>query len=241
MTALKPASAPAPGSLPYFVLLYSDAARRDTLATLLALSEEIATGMEGSLDHAVAHVRLDWWAEEARRYARGDAQHPWLRWLLQTQPERADRLDLAPLVNGAAIDFANHSHGATSDGGLRRALFVLLAQALGVSTPSAPALAALGQIGELSRQLERYAQGALAALDVSHARRALQAEIQRIELALQPRLAPLLVWSALAAARAMRRERRGAQRRTSRLDPLADNWLAWRSARRAARGHFRIA
>jgi hypothetical protein len=53
-------------------------------------------------------------------------------------------------------------------------------------------------------------------------------------------LAPLLVWTAVAAAQAQRRARRPHGNRGSILDGFADNMLAWSAARRAMRGHIRI-
>ncbi|HLK70425.1 MAG TPA: hypothetical protein VKT19_00595 [Steroidobacteraceae bacterium] len=81
-----------------------------------------------------------------------------------------------------------------------------------------------------------------------------QREAALIEPACQPMLSPLLLWLALAAQRWQRRERRrrvGPQRRPAgsatmagvrlgRFDALADNFIAWRAARRALRHRFRV-
>jgi hypothetical protein len=83
---------------------------------------------------------------------------------------------------------------ATGDEQLRRAVFVAAAQVLGAEPLSAAQREALGDLGTLSWQLERSApaaQGARAALSL----RALSA---RLGPALQPKLAPLLVWTAIA-------------------------------------------
>ena len=102
---------PAVGSPRYFALLYSPAALRATLTTLLALADEISAGAARGLDHSVAHVRLDWWRGEAERYVRGEPQHPWLR-ALAAQHAGGRGLKLQPLVEAAAVDLATETLSA---------------------------------------------------------------------------------------------------------------------------------
>jgi len=228
-----------PGSLRYFVLLYSPPAHRATLATLLALGDEISTGMSRNLDHQVAHVRLEWWQREAERFARGEAQHPWLRTLQQAHPASRE-LDLLPLVDAAALDLAQQTLRGRSDAAVQRELFILAAQALAADSLSPPQQQWLGELGARTHELERALRRKDAHEELTAALEGLQQQAQAIEVALQPRLAPLLVWIALAARRGQRRIRRRAHNGAPGLDALADNMAAWRAARRAIRGRFHL-
>jgi hypothetical protein len=243
---------PADGSPRYFALLYSPLAVRALLGTLLALADEISAGVGRGLDHSVAHLRLEWWRGEAERYAHGQPQHPWLRALLAH--DRARHLNLRPLVEAAAQDLATETLGAQPGAALQRAVFELAESALRTPPDSEPPAMqlqrTLSELAERACELERFAaartlpaSAAAAPCAPSAAPPALAAlrrQAQTIESALQPRLAPLLVWIALAARQAERRARRPARNRGTRLDGFADNIVAWKAARRAARGRFRI-
>jgi Squalene/phytoene synthase len=217
-------SAPAPGSRRYLTLLYTPPSQRDELHTLLALADEIGSAPSASVDHSIAHVRLEWWRQEAQRFARGEPQHPWLRSLLAAHPT-ASGLDLQALVEAAALDLATRTLASQSGHALRRALFELAAHALCVQ-PLPPAQRAI--IGEFGAHLERLENDA----SDESARTVLQQQLQQLGQTLQPALAPLLVWLALAARRS--------HRRPALLDSLTDNLIAWSAARRAARGRFQL-
>ena len=250
-----PPPPPAAGSPPYFALLYSPAALRPALGTLLALADEISAGAARGLDHTVAHVRLDWWRAEAERYAHGEPQHPWLRALLAQAPA-GRRLTLQPLIEAAAADLATQTLGQRPGAALRRAVFELAGALLQADEaggpPSPPLHRSLSELGERALELERYASAPLpppaaapaaaaASALPAAALKALREQAHGIERALQPRIAPLLVWIALAARQAQRRARRPGGKSGSGLDGFADNMVAWSAARRAARGRFRIA
>ena len=206
----------ATGSTRYFVLLYCPSSRRRALATLLALADEIDAGNARSMDHAVAHVRLEWWRAELQRFARRAPEHPWLsRWLREQPQDHA--LGLEKLIEAAQIDLASARLAARIEHRLAGARFVLIAELLGVE-PLSP---------ELERQL-RELGAYVGALE----RGMIDAPPLPFEGA-QPRLTPLLVWVALAERKAARRPRSG-----GRFDMLADNFIAWRAARRAQRGRF---
>jgi hypothetical protein len=224
MSAPQGPSAPAPGSHRYFTLLYTPAARRETLATLLAVADEIGAEPPDSADHSVAHVRLEWWRGEAQRFACGEPQHPWLRALLAAHPASAC-LDLQPLVEAAARDLASRTLASQASHAFGRAIFELAARAL-CAQPLPPALQArIGELGASVEQLEDDSSDA-------EARAKSRQQLSDIGQALQPSLAPLLVWLALAARRP--------QHRTPLLAGLSDNLIAWNAARRAARGRFRL-
>jgi hypothetical protein len=226
---------PHAGSLRYFVLLYTPAARRRALASLLALADEIGAGLERQLDHALAHARLDWWGHAADQYRAGIAQHPLLQILLRATSEGA-RLDLQPLIRAAQIDLAEAQHVAAPGTRMRGALFVLAAATLGAASLTDEQREALGELGALSLQHER----ALTAVRPSSAARtALQPIVARLGATLQPTLAPLLIWAVLAARQSHRRT--GApEKSASLLEGFAENLRAWSVARRAAQGNLRI-
>lgn len=240
------------GSPRYFALLYTQAALRPVLGTLLALADEISAGGARALDHSVAHVRLDWWRGEAERYARGEPQHPWLRALLARHPAGGG-LDVESLVHAAALDLATQTlsaqHGAALAGiKVQRAVFELAADALHTdrhaARPSPQVKRTLGDLGEQVYELERFASGAPTASATPAAIAAAIGELRRqtahIDRPLQPQLAPLLVWIALAIAQALRRAGRATAHAGSMFDGFADNMLAWNVARSAMRGRTRI-
>jgi hypothetical protein len=212
---------PAAGSIEYFALLYTPRAQRPALATLIALRAELEAGIDRALDHAVAHARLEWWRAEAARFVQGEPQHPWLRALWQ-QHGASGALDLSRLIDAGARDLAARQLQGRSSNELQGALFQVAAQALG----------GLALSSEAQRSLAELARRSAA----SKPPRAPASEVElRIEPALQPKIAPLLVWYALAARRARR-----SSAAPSRLAVFADNMIAWRAARRAARGRFRV-
>jgi hypothetical protein len=214
------APAPAAGSIEYFALLYTPRPQRPALATLIALRAELAAGIDRALDHAVAHARLEWWRVEAARLARGEPQHPWLR-ALARQDEVSRALDLSRLIDAGARELATRQLQGRSSNELQAALFHAAAQILGGQALSS---ATQRSLAELARRCDAAAAPASAS----------EPQLD-LEPALQPRLAPLLVWSALAARRARRKSPT-----RSRLAGFADNMTAWRAARRAAQGRFRV-
>ena len=100
---------PVPGSpgasCRYFAWLYSPPEQRPVLAALCAIEREIRTSLRS--DHQVAHARLEWWREEAERYAEGSPVHPLTRSLLAScgRP-RSPRRSPAGFVDTAVWDLA---------------------------------------------------------------------------------------------------------------------------------------
>ena len=219
-----PPLAPQPGSARYFALLYTPRAHRPALARLLALADEIGAGVTRALDHDVAHARLAWWQHEAEQYALGHAQHPWLRNRPDERPD-APRIDLGSLVQAAAIDLAQALQQPPGGERLRYAVFVAAASLLGAGSLSPALRETIGELGALNWQWEQSSAAAAAT------GAALQPLLERIGPAPQPPLAPLLVWTALAA-------RHGSQKKASMRRTFADNIHAWNVARRAAAGTF---
>lgn len=246
MSSAHPAEPPAPpgGSVRYFVLLYTPIPHRRGLATLWALTDELAAGFARELDHEVAHVRLEWWRQEAERSARAMPLHPWLRSLT---PSERSRLGLATLVQAAGIDLATgHLTGRVSRE-LPAAQFLQAAELLAPRSLAVAERAGLESLARWVGALEHPTDNPPSTAADSLAPPAALAS-PPIEPALQPALSPLLVWTALVLRRAQRHVRRAPARQAgksgtmsdSRLDELVDNFIAWRAARRAARGRFRI-
>jgi hypothetical protein len=216
---------PEPGSGRYFALLYTPRVRRPALARLLSVADEIGAGVARGLDHDVAHARLAWWHYEAEQYRLGRAQHPWLR---ADADERASapRIELEPLLQAAAIDLAQALQRPPGGERLRRTVFAEAAQLLGAGPLSPAQHEGLSALGALCWQWEQLPSAAAAPPAP-----ALQAALQGLGPALQPKLAPLLVWAAMAA-------RQASPRKVSMGRALADNIRAWNIARRAAMGNF---
>ena len=224
MNSTRRPAGPAPGSHRYFALLYTPARLREELSILLALADEIGTDPAIAADHSVAHARLQWWQHEAERFARGAPEHPWLRSLLGDRPQAA-ALDLRPLVEGAAVDLAARTLSRGESEASQRALFAVTARVL-IAADLEPSLqTAVSDLGAAVQRLERDPGDAAARADALM-------PLQAISHERQPALTPLLVWLALAAS---------GPRSASRLrTTLADNFVAWSAARRAARGRFNL-
>lgn len=102
-TAAPPADA---GSARYFAWLYAGEARREPLELLLTVEHEIETSLRAGLEHPVAHLRLEWWREECRRFARGAPVHPATHRLRELAGDQAASFDLEGLVDAVAWDLA---------------------------------------------------------------------------------------------------------------------------------------
>jgi phytoene synthase len=77
------------------------------LAALFEIEQEISTSLKTGLEHAVAHTRLEWWAEELDRLARGIPRHPATRTLASSALERgATPPDLSAFIEQIRVDLA---------------------------------------------------------------------------------------------------------------------------------------
>ncbi len=224
-----PAIAPPPRSAGarFFAWLYTPAIAREGTAALLAIEHEIMASAREGLDHSVAHARLGWWQEEAVRLCASIPQHPLaiaLRKLFLAAGLPPP--DLRPLPELAARRLARHTLGrgpvpqddVRADAALwAEGLFrPLAALATPLSTDPGRSLA-------LGRALHAHE---LAPSELSAT--ALREALQALPAPLTTALRGLVVWATLT----VRRPRAGA----ARLDALAENWTAWRAARRAQRG-----
>jgi hypothetical protein len=147
-----------------------------------------------------------------------------LRSLLARYPATST-LNLLALVEAAAIDLATRTLSSRNGNALQRALFQLAASALCTPPLSAQLQTTVGELGAVTHKLEHDPTD-------QEARDQLECQLHKLGDTAQPQLAPLLVWLALAARRS--------HRRGPLLDSVTDNLIAWRAARRAARGRFRL-
>lgn len=211
----------------YYAWLYTPANARDGAAALLSIEHEIMAGIRPGLDHSVAHSRLGWWQEETERLNASMPQHPAA--LAARNGFLAAGLpspDLRALPELAARELARRTLGrgpATADEasaeailwaeGLFRPFARLAAQGAGVD---ASAIA-------LGRALHAH-EHALA----DPTRSALDSVLRALPVSLTPALCSGIVWASLAL--------RLPNTRATRREALAENWAAWRAARRALRG-----
>ncbi|HZF17443.1 MAG TPA: squalene/phytoene synthase family protein [Steroidobacteraceae bacterium] len=101
-------AAPA-GSPQYYALLFADSELRPALAALYAFEAEMRAAVHPSIEHAAAHLKLAWWAEELERIARRTPLHPISRALvLAADPLNIDLSALADLLTAARFDLAGH-------------------------------------------------------------------------------------------------------------------------------------
>jgi len=97
--------------------LYSPVPQRLALTSLSAIEQEIGASTHAGLDHAVAHARLDWWAAECDRTARGRPSHPLTCEVVSVfAPIGAEPLEgLAGLVTNAAWDLSRATFDARQE------------------------------------------------------------------------------------------------------------------------------
>jgi 15-cis-phytoene synthase len=101
-------AAPA-GSMRYFSLLYAPEDRRDQLCALYVIDAEIRESAQ-SVNHDVAHTRLQWWRAEIDRLAIGSPQHPAARILNDSPIERASFAKLHEMIAAADMDLARMTY-----------------------------------------------------------------------------------------------------------------------------------
>jgi phytoene synthase len=212
----------------YFAWLYSAEKVREGVSALLAIEQEILASASSGLDHSVAHARLAWWQDECARLRAAQPVHPaslaarhaFLAVGLPA-PDLASLADLA----AARLAYASLAREATSEAsaqdaarwteGLFLPLAALSGAAVGIDTGVATAqLRALG----IALCTHERTPGAAT-------RAALRTALASLPGALRPALRALLVWSTLALRPAA----------PTPGTALADNWIAWRAARAAAR------
>lgn len=229
MTAPVPDPPPRTAGARFFAWLYTPAAARAGTTAVLAIEHEVMTGVDASLDHTVAHARLAWWQEELERLAAAIPAHPaslaardaFLAGGLAAPDLRAltalaaRRLARDALARGIGPDDLATDATLWTQGLFRPLVLLAMGGPVTKDAQAGPAIEVLGHAllaQELAPSDERRA--------------ALRDALEALPAAWLPRLRGLVVWATLAL-------------RTASLGAFAENWLAWRTARRAERGHFR--
>ena len=99
-----------PGSMRYFSLLYAPADKRTVVTALYVIDAEIRESAQ-SVNHDVAHTRLQWWRAEVDRLVNGAPQHPAMRVLQQYSADnRAQFAQLHELLTAADMDLARMTY-----------------------------------------------------------------------------------------------------------------------------------
>ena len=275
-------------SVRYFALLYAAPIERPALEALFGIEREVLDSVRPSLDHHVAHSRLQWWREECERATRGGAAHPLTRALITAlgDPQAKSVPQLAGLcgiVDVATWDLASATFETRRelDAYCQRwavaMIEPLVAAATRPAVASAERTAAWQDLGAAICEIEllaglaldahqgriRFALDELESANVATHSLAklpwpetaaalirgrwafLRNQIERSVAASsreqQQALRGLLVWAALSWRTAQHMESALPNRpQPARFDGVRDAWFAWRIARRATVGRFRL-
>jgi 15-cis-phytoene synthase len=98
-----------PGSMRYFALLYAPAEKRAAATALFVIDAEIRESAQ-SVNHDVAHTRLQWWRQEVDRLVNANAQHPATRVLSTFTDDRRAFTKLHELIAAADMDLARMTY-----------------------------------------------------------------------------------------------------------------------------------
>lgn len=99
-----------PGSMRYFSLLYAPEDLREQVCALYVIDAEIRESAQ-SVNHDVAHTRLQWWRGEIDRLINGNPQHPATRLLHEAHAvESASYSKLHELLAAADMDLARMTY-----------------------------------------------------------------------------------------------------------------------------------
>lgn len=149
-----------PGSMRYFALLYTPPEKRDVLAALLVIDAEIRESAQ-SVNHDVAHTRLQWWRQEIDRLVNANPQHPATRVLgTLDAATRKSFAKLHELLAAADMDLARmtyldmnelRAYAARSGGAVQELMAAVLAAP---HTLDEAARVAANKIGAGIRQTE---------------------------------------------------------------------------------------
>jgi len=152
-------SAAPPGSMRYFSLLYAPDDRRDQVLALYVIDAEIRESAQ-SVNHDVAHTRLQWWRAEIDRLVNGSPQHPATRLLNDSPVDRTSFAKLHEIMVAADMDLARmtysnmrelRAYASRSGGAIHE---VIAAQLVAPAPLDEPARATANRIGIGVRESE---------------------------------------------------------------------------------------
>jgi phytoene synthase len=148
-----------PGSMRFFSLLYTPPELRTAVTALYVIDAEIRESAQ-SVNHDVAHTRLQWWRLEIDRLVNGSPQHPATKALNPKGESRRHEFGkLHELIAAADMDLARMTYLNTQElraysarsGG---AIAELIAATLAVTASDATARTAANRIGIAVRLTE---------------------------------------------------------------------------------------
>lgn len=102
---------PPAGAMQWYAWLYTPRALRDIPAAVFTLAHEWHSLADTRVDHAVAHLKLQWWREELGRLEQGTARHPLTQTLGRVAPDaRPAWQALQDSLTAVQYDLANTSY-----------------------------------------------------------------------------------------------------------------------------------
>lgn len=244
-----------PGSLDYYVLLFSPTGQREKLRALLALEAMLSELGAATLEPQVRHSKLAWWAEELTRFQSGRPVHPVLKSL--NQPAGLHERIIVPARD---LFFATAREAteelpetpeqllehAGQGGAMVGAMAMLLSEAGSPVSAHHPALVDLARARYLVMRLGASHRCEPSGSEPERHAALLGTLAQTVYDALATRLSelePKLIraWRPLVVMAAMLRKplARLGTAADARDRPLSHLLLAWTSARQAARGRIK--
>ena len=130
-----PAALPPAGSMHWYAWLYTPSPARAVVAAAFALDAEMRRIADARVDHAVSHLKLQWWREEFLRLEQGLPRHPLTQSALVAAPDSgAAWRPFQDLLSSLELDLASSTYETEAEldryltlaAGLQRALAQLL-------------------------------------------------------------------------------------------------------------------
>ncbi len=105
-----------PGSPRWHARLFATPETRDTLDAVFALERELWSIADTQLDHGVAHIKLQWWHEEAGRLAQRQPRHPLTQALAARHATPADaETALLEYLRSVELDLARTTYESATE------------------------------------------------------------------------------------------------------------------------------
>lgn len=102
-----PVAPPPAGSMRWYSWLFAPPDARPLVAAIFALETELQSIADARVDHAVAHLKLQWWREEFLRLEQGQARHPLTQAAQAAAPDAGTAWrPVQDLLSGLELDLA---------------------------------------------------------------------------------------------------------------------------------------
>ena len=103
-----PAALPPAGSMRWYAWLFAPPAARPVVAIAFALELELRSIVDARVDHAVSHLKLQWWREEIQRLVQGQPRHPLTQAALAAAPDAGPAWQpVQDLISSLELDLAS--------------------------------------------------------------------------------------------------------------------------------------